>query len=66
MIHLTDVEKRYRHGDQQVLACAVDRLDIVAGEQVALFGRGTGHDARLRAEALLQQLGSGVPSGAGA
>ena len=43
MIHLRDVQKSYSRGEQSVLACAVDRLDIAAGEQVALIGRsGTG------------------------
>lgn len=43
MIHLRDVQKSYSRGDQTVLACAVDRLDIEPGEQVALIGRsGTG------------------------
>ena len=39
MIHLRDVHKSYSRGEQAVLACAVDRLDIEAGEQVALIGR---------------------------
>ena len=43
MIHLRSVQKSYARGEQRVLACAVDRLDIAAGEQVALIGRsGTG------------------------
>ncbi|MCK5940622.1 MAG: ABC transporter ATP-binding protein [Planctomycetes bacterium] len=43
MIHLRDVQKSYSRGEQKVLACAVERLDIDAGEQVALIGRsGTG------------------------
>jgi ABC-type lipoprotein export system ATPase subunit len=43
MIHLRDVQKSYSRGEQSVLACAVDRLDIDSGEQVALIGRsGTG------------------------
>ncbi len=43
MIHLRSVQKSYRRGAESVLACAVDRLDIAAGEQVALVGRsGTG------------------------
>jgi len=43
MIHLRNVEKRYARGSESVLACAVDRLDIQKGEQVALVGRsGTG------------------------
>lgn len=43
MIHLRNVEKSYARGTESVLACAVDRLDIAAGEQVALVGRsGTG------------------------
>ena len=28
MIHLRDVQKSYSRGEQAVLACAVDRLDI--------------------------------------
>ena len=45
MIHLRDVSKSYTRGEQTVLACAVDRLDVEAGEQVALIGRsGTGMD----------------------
>ena len=43
MIHLRDISKSYSRGEQAVLACAVDRLDVEAGEQVALIGRsGTG------------------------
>ncbi len=43
MIRLRDVQKRYSLGEQSVLACAVDSLEIAAGEQVALIGRsGTG------------------------
>ena len=43
MIRLYDVQKSYRQGDHEVLACAVDRLEIADGEQVALVGRsGTG------------------------
>jgi len=43
MIHLRDVQKSYTRGEQRVLACAVDRLEIASGEQVALVGRsGTG------------------------
>ncbi|HEB53375.1 MAG TPA: ABC transporter ATP-binding protein [bacterium] len=43
MIHLQEVKKSYARGDQAVVACAVDRLDVEAGEQVALIGRsGTG------------------------
>ena len=43
MIQLRDVRKSYSRGTESVLACAVDRLDIAAGEQVALIGRsGTG------------------------
>ena len=34
MIHLRDVSKSYSRGEQAVLACAVDRLDVEAGEQV--------------------------------
>ena len=39
MIHLRDVSKSYSRAEQAVLACAVDRLDVEAGEQVALVGR---------------------------
>jgi ABC-type lipoprotein export system ATPase subunit len=43
MIHLRDVIKTYARGAESVVACAVDRLDIAAGQQVALIGRsGTG------------------------
>lgn len=43
MIRLRNVKKSYRQGERSVLACAVDRLDVEAGEQVALVGRsGTG------------------------
>jgi ABC-type lipoprotein export system ATPase subunit len=43
MIHLRNVRKSYARGAESVLACAVDRLDVAAGEQVALVGRsGTG------------------------
>jgi ABC-type lipoprotein export system ATPase subunit len=132
MIHLRDVQKSYSRGAESVVACAVDRLDVAAGEHVALvgksgsgkttllhmlagilrpdrgevevvgqrvdrmsesardrhrgrhigmvyqtfnllqpftalenvllgalFGRGAGHDAKVRAEALLQQVGLG-------
>ncbi len=39
MIHLRDVQKSYARGEQQVVACAVNALEIRAGEQVALIGR---------------------------
>mgnify|MGYP002623829993 CR=1 FL=1 len=39
MIRLRDVRKSYRQGPRSVLACAVDHLDVAAGEQVALVGR---------------------------
>lgn len=43
MIRLHDVCKTYRQGDREIVACAVDRLEIGNGEQVALIGRsGTG------------------------
>lgn len=43
MIRLHNVQKSYRQGSRAVLACAVDHLEIAAGEQVALIGRsGTG------------------------
>ena len=43
MIRLRSVKKSYRQGSHEVLACAVDHLDIQKGEQVALVGRsGTG------------------------
>lgn len=43
MIHLRDVTKTYARGSETVVACAVDRLDVAAGQQVALIGRsGTG------------------------
>lgn len=43
MISLRNVEKSYQQGERQVLACAVDMLDVQQGEQVALIGRsGTG------------------------
>lgn len=43
MIELRHVQKLYRQGDTELIACAVDALDIAAGEQVALVGRsGTG------------------------
>ena len=43
MIRLADIYKSYRQGDHEVVACAVDALEIGAGEQVALIGRsGTG------------------------
>ncbi|MCA8950728.1 MAG: ABC transporter ATP-binding protein [Planctomycetes bacterium] len=43
MIRLRDVYKSYRQGEREVVACAVDALDVAAGEQVALVGRsGTG------------------------
>jgi ABC-type lipoprotein export system ATPase subunit len=39
MIRLRDVHKSYSQGDHDVVACAVDALEIGAGEQVALIGR---------------------------
>jgi ABC-type lipoprotein export system ATPase subunit len=39
MIRLRDVHKGYSQGDHDVVACAVDALEIGAGEQVALIGR---------------------------
>jgi len=39
MIHVRDLVKRYHRGEESVLACAVDRLDVEPGEQVALIGR---------------------------
>ncbi|MFY9343539.1 MAG: ABC transporter ATP-binding protein [Planctomycetota bacterium] len=39
MIRLRDVTKSYRRGTESVLACAVDRLEVGKGEQVALVGR---------------------------
>jgi ABC-type lipoprotein export system ATPase subunit len=43
MIRLRDVLKTYGQGAARVVACEVARLDVAAGEQVALIGRsGTG------------------------
>lgn len=39
MIRIRDLVKRYARGQETVLACAVDRLDVAEGEQVALVGR---------------------------
>ena len=61
MIHLRDVQKSYSSGEQAVLACAVDRLDIEAGEQVALIGRsGTGKTTLLHILAGILRADSGV------
>ena len=61
MIHLRNVEKRYARGSESVLACAVDRLDIQAGEQVALIGRsGTGKTILLRLIAGVEEPTAGL------
>lgn len=39
MIELRNVRKTYRQGETELVACAVDALDVGAGEQVALVGR---------------------------
>jgi putative ABC transport system ATP-binding protein len=39
MIELRHVRKTYRQGDNELVACAVEALDVAAGEQVALVGR---------------------------
>jgi ABC-type lipoprotein export system ATPase subunit len=39
MISVRNLVKTYRRGDEQVVACRVDHLDIAEGEQVALVGR---------------------------
>lgn len=48
MIRVRDLSKSYRRGHESVLACRVARLDVAAGEQVALIGRsGTGKSTLL-------------------
>ena len=67
MIRLRDVSKSYRQGDAAVLACAVDRLDIAAGEQVALVGRsGTGKTTLLHILAGILRPDAGEVEVAGA
>lgn len=39
MIEIKELQKIYRRGKQEIMACAVDRLEIGRGEQVALIGR---------------------------
>lgn len=39
MIRIRDLRKHYHRGQESVLACRVDELDVAAGEQVALIGR---------------------------
>lgn len=39
MIRIRDLEKSYARGEERVLACRVDSLDVEAGEHVALIGR---------------------------
>jgi putative ABC transport system ATP-binding protein len=39
MIRLRDVQKTYGHGAARIVACEVARLDVAAGEQIALIGR---------------------------
>jgi ABC-type lipoprotein export system ATPase subunit len=67
MIHLRSVQKSYRRGAESVLACAVDRLDVAAGEQVALVGRsGTGKTTLLHILAGILRPDSGEVEVAGA
>jgi len=67
MIHLRSVQKSYARGEQRVLACAVDRLDIAAGEQVALIGRsGTGKTTLLHILAGILRADQGEVEIAGA
>lgn len=67
MIHLRSVQKSYARGEQRVLACAVDRLDIAAGEQVALIGRsGTGKTTLLHILAGILRPDQGEVTVAGA
>jgi putative ABC transport system ATP-binding protein len=61
MIQVRNVMKTYRRGSETVVACAVDHLEIGAGEQVALVGRsGTGKSTLLNmlAGILLPDSGS--------
>ncbi|MBL8723708.1 MAG: ABC transporter ATP-binding protein [Planctomycetes bacterium] len=61
MIHLEQVRKSYRQGEREVLACAVERLDIARGEQVALVGRsGTGKTTLLHILAGILRPDQGV------
>lgn len=39
MIEIRDLEKTYRRGAEEVVACRVDALDIAKGEQVAIVGK---------------------------
>ena len=67
MIHLRDVVKSYSRGEQAVVACAVDRLDIEPGEQVALIGRsGTGKTTLLHILAGILRPDQGEVTVAGA
>jgi putative ABC transport system ATP-binding protein len=67
MIRLRDVSKSYRQGETGVLACAVDRLDVAAGEQVALVGRsGTGKTTLLHILAGILRPDTGEVEVAGA
>jgi ABC-type lipoprotein export system ATPase subunit len=67
MIHLRSVQKSYARGEQRVLACAVDRLDVAAGEQVALIGRsGTGKTTLLHILAGILRPDQGEVTVAGA
>src|SRR5688572_8955798 len=67
MIHLRDVSKSYTRGAEPVLACAVDRLDVAAGEQVALVGRsGTGKTTLLHILAGILRPDTGEVEVAGA
>ena len=59
MIRLRDVQKRYSRGEQSVLACAVDSLEIAAGEQVALIGSHVRKDEE-ELDALIGDAGGGV------
>jgi putative ABC transport system ATP-binding protein len=67
MIRLRDVSKSYRQGETAVLACAVDRLEVAAGEQVALVGRsGTGKTTLLHILAGILRPDAGEVEVAGA
>ena len=38
MIEIREVQKIYRRGDERVVACSVEALDVAAAEQIAIVG----------------------------